>query len=260
VGEHDVDIDVTAVGLSGLMRSLYETGAYYASIVPRCEPGFEEAYWHEIVDPDGNVRDRLGERDQSLADLGTELAYVASLTPGVVLDAGCGVGWFLSALDPRWERHGLELSECAAAHAARFGDVRRGRLEECPFPDAAFDLVFCHHVIEHVPEPTRAVAQLHRVLKPGGKLVLGTPDFDSGAARRYGDRYRLLHDPTHVSLFSNDSMHRFLRDHGFHVDSVDYPFFATRHFTTDTVLRVFDTTGVSPAFYGNFMTFYCTKV
>ena len=44
MGEHDVDIDVTAVGLSGLMRSLYETGAYYASIVPRCEPGFEEAY------------------------------------------------------------------------------------------------------------------------------------------------------------------------------------------------------------------------
>jgi SAM-dependent methyltransferase len=251
--------DAMVARLPELMRSLYETGSYYVTIPSGAEAGFEESYWHEIVDPDGMHRDRLAERELVLADIEAELRFVTALPPGRILDAGCGLGWFLSALDPVWERYGLELSAFAARHARVYGDVREVRLEDCPFDDEFFDVVFCHHVIEHVPDPASAVAQVHRVLKPGGTLVLGTPDFDSGAARRYGPRYRLLHDPTHVSLFSNDSMHRFLRDHGFHIDRVEYPFFETRHFTGEMLLRLLDPSTTSPAFYGNFMTFYCTR-
>lgn len=247
------------LNLRELMRSLYETGAYFASIPPGPDPGFEEGYWHWVVDPDGNRRDRLTEREQVLADLRDELAYVRSLRSGVILDAGCGLGWFLSALDNSWEQYGLEPSEFAAEHARQHADVRSAPLEECPFPDAFFDIVLCHHVIEHIADPFRALEQVRRVLKRGGKLVLGTPDFDSGAARRYGERYRLLHDPTHVSLFSNDSMHRFLRDHGFHIDHVEYPFFETRHFNAHALLHLLDPSVTSPPFYGNFMTFYCTR-
>ncbi len=180
--------DAMIARLPELMRSLYETGSYFASIPTGPEPGFEESYWHEVVDPDGRHRDRLAERELVVADLGAELEYVASLVPGTILDAGCGLGWFLSALDPAWQRYGLELSAYAAEHARAYGEVREARLEECSFADGFFDVVFCHHVIEHIPEPVRAVEQLRRVLKPGGKLLLGTPDFDSGAARRYGAR------------------------------------------------------------------------
>ena len=88
---------------------------------------------------------------------------------------------------------------------------------------------------------------------------MATPDFDSGCARQFGPNYRLLHDPTHISLFSNDSMHRFLRDHGFKIFRADYPFFETRYFTKENLIRLFDTGEVSPPFYGNFMTFYCQK-
>jgi D-sedoheptulose 7-phosphate isomerase len=88
---------------------------------------------------------------------------------------------------------------------------------------------------------------------------LGTPDFDSGCARRFGKNYRLLHDPSHISLFSNDSIQRFLRDHGFIIDRVEYPFFETRYFTQENLMRLFDTTQISPPFYGNFITFYCHK-
>ena len=91
-------------------------------------------------------------------------------------------------------------------------------------------------------------------------LILGTPDFDSGAARRWGARYRLVHDPTHISLFTNDSMHRFLRDHGFDIEYVDYPYFETRYFTSENLARQLDATSeVSPPFYGSFMTFYSRK-
>jgi SAM-dependent methyltransferase len=246
--------------LADHMQSLYRTGAYFVSVPPAATPDFEEGYWAEIVDPDGRRRNRLTERDQVLDDLKAELAYVRTLTPGRVLDAGCGLGWFLSALDRSWERHGLELSSFAAGHARQFAEVRPARLEDCAYPDDFFDVVLCHHVIEHVPDPVVAIGQIHRVLRPSGILILGTPDFDSGAARRWGSRYRLLHDPTHISLFANDSMHRFLRDHGFHIDKVHYPYFETRHFTEENLLRLLaDQSEVSPPFYGNFMTFYCHK-
>ena len=68
----------------------------------------------------------------------------------------------------------------------------------------------------------------------------------------------MLHDPTHISLFSNDSMHRCLRDVGFRIDRVDYPYFETHWFNRSDLLRMLDAEGVSPPFYGNFMTFYCT--
>jgi hypothetical protein len=50
-----------------------------------------------------------------------------------------------------------------------------------------------------------------------------------------------------------------LRDHGFIIDRVDYPYFETPYFTPDNLNRLFDRTHVSPPFYGNFMTFYCRK-
>jgi hypothetical protein len=54
-------------------------------------------------------------------------------------------------------------------------------------------------------------------------------------------------------------MHRFLRDHGFIIDRVEYPYFETRYFTQENLMRLFDTDRISPPFYGNFMTFYCRK-
>ena len=116
-----------------------------------------------------------------------------------------------------------------------------------------------HHVIEHIPDPIRTIQEVHRILKASGALVLATPDFDSGCARLFGENFRLLHDPTHISLFSNESMYRFLRDFGFVIDRVEYPFFETRHFSAENFERLFDPGQISPPFYGNFMTFYCHK-
>jgi SAM-dependent methyltransferase len=176
-----------------------------------------------------------------------------------VLDIGCGPGWLLSALDPAWERHGVELSTAAAEHAARYGEIFVGPFEQAVYEPASFNLIVMYHVIEHLPDPVDAVQRAFSLLREGGRLVLGTPDFDSGCARRYGNQYRMLHDPTHISLFSNDSMHRCLRDNGFHIDQVEYPYFETQWFNKENLLRMLDTDGISPPFYGNFMTFYGTR-
>ncbi|MBI3206238.1 MAG: class I SAM-dependent methyltransferase [Myxococcales bacterium] len=232
---------------------------YYQARACTRPPDYEGAYWHVVRDPDGRERNRLEERALHLSDLAEELAFVRQLTPGRVLDVGCGLGFFLSGLSPAWERHGVELSTFAAERARQLAQVHVGTLESAHYPDEHFDLVIAHHVIEHVTDPGPLVLEMRRVLKKHGVLLLGTPDFDSGCARRFGERYRLLHDDTHVSLFSADGMFRFLRDHGFVVDRVSFPFFETRHFTAENLQRLFDETRVSPPFYGNFMTFYCRR-
>ena len=195
----------------------------------------------------------------NVADLATEIDFIESLPGGRVLDVGCGLGWLLSALGDRWAKQGIELSSFAAERASEHADIFNGPLLDCPFPNGSFDLIVMHHVIEHMAEPVPNIGRVWELLRPGGRLLLGTPDFDSGCARRFGANYRLLHDTTHVSLFSHDSMHRFLRDHGFKIGMVDYPFFETRHFARENLQRLFDVDRISPAFYGNFMTFYCTR-
>ena len=247
--------DLGNFDLATAMRDLYITGSYYASIPPR-KTSYEEDYWGEIVDPDGKRRDRSAEREMHLADIANELAFINSLPGGRALDIGCGLGWLLSALDEKWEKYGIELSAYAAERAGQYAEVFTGSLLDYRVPEASFDLVIMHHVIEHMEDPVANIKMVRELLKHGGKIVLGTPDFDSGCARRFGLNYRLLNDPTHISLFSSDSMHRFLRDHGFAINKVDFPYFETRHFTLENLQRLFDADHVSPPFYGNFMTFY----
>jgi len=89
---------------------------------------------------------------------------------------------------------------------------------------------------------------------------LGTPDFDSGCARRYGENYRMLHDTTHISLFSEQGLRNILEDHGFVVEHVDKPYFDTPLFTQENLTRLIDKEGVSPPFYGNIINLYCRSI
>ncbi|MDD3150121.1 MAG: class I SAM-dependent methyltransferase [Candidatus Gastranaerophilales bacterium] len=221
---------------------------------------YEESYWGTITDPDGNVRNRLDEREMYLDDIKQELTFLNSLPGGKILDIGCGLGFLLSELSDKFDKYGVEVSKCACNCAENYGKIFNGYLEDADFPDEEFDVIVMHHVIEHVEKPEEIIKEIYRILKKNGHLLIATPDFDSACARRFGENYRMLHDKTHVSLFTNESMYRFLRDFGFFIEKVEYPFFETRHFTKENLMKLFDTNQISPPFYGNFMTFYCKKV
>lgn len=232
---------------------------YFRRRNPSASLSFEGGYWGVVRDPDGVLRDRRLERDLFLEDAAEELTFLRRLPPGRILDVGCGLGFLLSALEDGWDRYGIEVSKFAAGHAKKWGSIHLGDLKRAGYPDEFFDVVVLYHVIEHMPHPVSVIREVYRVLKAGGILLFSTPDFDSGCARRFKERYRLLNDQTHISLFSADSAHRFLRDHGFVIDCIEFPFFETRHFTPGNLERLFDTSQISPPFYGNFMTFYAHK-
>ncbi|MEO1273900.1 MAG: bifunctional 2-polyprenyl-6-hydroxyphenol methylase/3-demethylubiquinol 3-O-methyltransferase UbiG [Pseudomonadota bacterium] len=99
-----------------------------------------------------------------------------------VLDLGCGGGFvaealaakgaIVSAIDPA-----AEAIDAARAHAAGQGydiDYRTGVGEALPFEDAAFDAVICVDVLEHVASVSKTLAEIHRVLMPGGHFLFDT--------------------------------------------------------------------------------------
>jgi len=100
--------------------------------------------------------------------------------PGALLDAGCGTGGFLARLPSR-AAAGLEYHAEAARRAARKSGaaVTAGDINRLPFPDAAFGAavsvdVLCHRSVDEAA----TLAELRRVLKPGGTLVLNLPAFE----------------------------------------------------------------------------------
>jgi ubiquinone/menaquinone biosynthesis C-methylase UbiE len=107
-----------------------------------------------------------------------------------VLDVGCGTGGGVRALAARFPEVGrvvgADKSETMLAEArSRTGEAGAGvefvvaDAHELPFPDASFDSAYSLRVFEIIGEPRRALAEMARVLAPGGRLVVNGPDVDS---------------------------------------------------------------------------------
>ena len=102
-------------------------------------------------------------------------------TGTVLLDAGCGPGIWVRFFARRGVRHlhACDLTPTAVALTNKslqlyglHGDVQMGNIETLPYADATFDHVNCQGVVHHTPDPSQAIREFHRVLKPGGTLCL----------------------------------------------------------------------------------------
>jgi SAM-dependent methyltransferase len=102
----------------------------------------------------------------------------APLSGRRVLDVGCGVGMYAAAfLRETPHVFGIEV-ECERALEARerAAGVVQAVGEYLPFPDAAFDVVFSHEVLEHVADDRACVAEMVRVTRAGGRIVVFVPN------------------------------------------------------------------------------------
>src|ERR687883_951599 len=97
-----------------------------------------------------------------------------------VLEIGCGLGTDGAQFARAGADYtGVDLTDAAVSLARRnfelqnlAGEVRTADAENLDFPDASFDLVYSHGVLHHTPDTERAVREVHRVLKPGGRAVV----------------------------------------------------------------------------------------
>jgi ubiquinone/menaquinone biosynthesis C-methylase UbiE len=158
--------------------------------------------------------DRL--RDELFGDRFHLAALAAFADPGwVVGDLGCGTGHGSAALAPFVARVVAVDASAAMLQAAKKRlhdfdniDLRRGELEALPIDDERLDAATLMLVLHHVPEPERAIAEVARVLKPGGRLVL--------VDMLPHDREHFRQQIGHVWLgFSDEHVHRMLADAGF---------------------------------------------
>lgn len=140
---------------------------------------------------------------------------------GRLLDVGCATGDFLDAMRsyPGWEVYGIELNEYASEYArTRLGlVVKTGTLDSVDFPEHWFDVVTLWNVLEHLPDPLSALKTTHRLLKPGGLLVLNTPNLDSLDARIFGPYWIGYELPRHLYVFSRRTLRALVEKAGFSI-------------------------------------------
>ncbi|HZR20488.1 MAG TPA: class I SAM-dependent methyltransferase [Verrucomicrobiae bacterium] len=130
--------------------------------------------------------------------------FLRDRSPGRLFDAGCGDGQFLSLMKQHgWQGKGVDFDAAAIETGKKkYGvDLEVGDFQTIPIEESAFDAVTMSHVIEHVPDPIACLDKCRRLLKPGGRLVVSTPNVRSLGHQTFKSAWRGLEPPRHLHIF-----------------------------------------------------------
>jgi SAM-dependent methyltransferase len=174
-------------------RMHYETGGYYND---------------ENLDVPRFVTSRLEEIVNSFAPYRQSNRF---------LDVGCGAGTLLSVANQAgWNAEGVELSVPTVDILRKQGlAVFPGELAQAKFPEGHFDVVTAAELIEHVPDPSSLIAEVARILRPGGIFWATTPHSHGASGRVLKLKWSVVSPPEHLHLFSVRGMAALLARHGF---------------------------------------------
>ncbi|WP_111682071.1 class I SAM-dependent methyltransferase [Winogradskyella tangerina] len=106
-----------------------------------------------------------------------------------------------------------------------------------PFEDNSYDVIFCNHVLEHIPDDTKAMQELYRVMKPGGWGIFQIPQdlgrevtFEDDSITDKAERAKIFGQYDHVRIYGRDYFDK-LRSIGFQVEEIDY----TKQLSKETI-------------------------
>lgn len=195
----------------------FDVAACRACATLHVRPLPAEAVLHEYYDGAyalvGHVG-RAGAEQKARTYPGTAhvLALLARHAPEAhsVAEVGCASGYLLWGLRERgYAVHGYEVSAATSETARRelALDVTTAAL---PPPGATYDAIVMRHVLEHVLDPAATIACLRDALRPGGILVLATPNAASWAARVCAEDWEWMSPPAHLHLFTPSGLRRLL--------------------------------------------------
>jgi 2-polyprenyl-3-methyl-5-hydroxy-6-metoxy-1,4-benzoquinol methylase len=140
-----------------------------------------------------------------------------------LLEIGSGLGHLVGQLENTFETVATDInpwalrqSQCIACRTPHIAS----HAEELPFNDSAFGFVIIKHVVEHLPNPEKAVAELGRVIAPNGVMIFATPNLSSLLKSWKGEKWIGYQDPTHISLKPPAEWLDMIQDAGFSLKKV----------------------------------------
>jgi len=180
----------------------------YAPIQTDTSQNYDDYYTVENL----QVPDFIATRLDEIVD-----SFAAYRNNNRLLDIGCGAGSLLMAAKrANWNAEGVDVSASAIEDLHRRGlKAFQGDLIEASYPTAYFDVVTAGELIEHVPDPASLVAEIARILRPGGILWATTPHSKGASARLLKLKWSVIAPPEHLHLFSIRGLKKLLARHGF---------------------------------------------
>ncbi len=160
---------------------------------------------------------------QHRARLDASVAFLPARAGGRLLDVGCGAGMLLRRMrELGWNVEGVDPDPVAVGRACALGfEARLGTLESQDYPAAGFDAVVLSHVVEHLRDPRGTLAECARVLAPGGRLALFTPNAGAWLHGRLRRDWRGLEPPRHLQVFTPAALARVLRELPFDIERLE---------------------------------------
>ncbi len=226
---------------------------------------YEENYWHEIVDPDGKKRNLLNEKSFKVKNWYGDIINVINKKnkpKSKIIDVGAGLGHLISEISDEFEKYAIDISEYSTNYIkSEYPNIKTycGKFSKNLFKKNFFDTIISYHVIEHLEGPIDFIKDLKYCLKSGGTIILGTPNRSCLAELIYKGNFR-LYSKQHITIFTKQKLIQLLKEHGFKIKKIEFPFFNTSYFTFSNILKLLFKNKVSPPFYGSIMTIYAEKI
>lgn len=183
------------------------------------------------AEADGTLRDhfldaigwahlRISKERTQVKDYNQTRAFLNRTYPnrGKLLEVGSSLGYLLDAFrKDGWDVRGVEpdAAGCKYCKEALGIEAVPSVLEDANVPDESMDVVLFNHVIEHVANPAETLREIHRVLKPGGHLVIETPRYDTLMFQLMGRRERSVNCSGHIYFFTFDTLRKVYELAGF---------------------------------------------
>lgn len=132
---------------------------------------------------------------------------------GKLLDVGCGNGKFLDlARKAGWNTEGVDKFSpgVTSDHDTYDQKIHHGTILDIELPKHSYDAVTFWHSLEHMPDFMRVLHHAKTLLKPGGRLIIAVPNFESADAKLFRDSWALFDVPRHIQFFTPSNLRKII--------------------------------------------------
>ncbi len=144
---------------------------------------------------------------------------------GLLLDAGCGEGYFLEHAEKYYDTYGIDVSNYGISEARQRTTRTKlsiASIEHINYKNESFDIITCFDVLEHLEYPEVAIHECWRVLKKGGIFVIRVPNTSSLGCKLKKEDWFGYKDNTHVSLLNNEEWFDVVQKNDFEILNAFY--------------------------------------